>query len=199
MLSSTWEQPTIRLATSRRRWGLCPSPCALEPDASAHDNLGTAYYDLHRYNDAINNYNKAILLEPKDPLRHMNLADALDLGGARPKAQDHYRTAIGLYQTALEAKPTSYVDRSRLWQSAWRRSAKTRRRCRTRSRPMRMLDTAPRASYKLAVVYALTNDPGDALTALQEAIKMGWDSRKALETTTWQRCAVCRNSRPSSA
>jgi tetratricopeptide (TPR) repeat protein len=71
------------------------------PDnAEAHYNLGTAFKDLGRLNDAVASYRRAVALKPDFALAHYNLGNTLrELG--------QLDAAVENYQHALKIKPDS--------------------------------------------------------------------------------------------
>ena len=94
---------------------------ALEPTRSAYSNLGTVYYFLGRYADAVRVYTRATELAAADHRVWGNLADALwQISTARGRRQDDYRRAIVLAQRDARGQPEGrrLVDAARLLQRA---------------------------------------------------------------------------------
>lgn len=65
-----------------------------QPDADAASNLGTAYYFLDRMPEAIREYERAIELDPHDPMHKRNLADAFEKTGRLDDARRYYEAGI---------------------------------------------------------------------------------------------------------
>jgi len=78
----------------------------LRPTVQAYSNLGTAYFYLHRYPDAITAYEKAREFDTKDYLNWGNLGDALYWSlQRRQEAPAAYKQAVQLAQAQLEVNP----------------------------------------------------------------------------------------------
>ena len=78
----------------------------LRPTMQAYSNLGTAYFYLHRYPDAISAYEKARDLDDKDFMNWGNLGDALYWSGQRrSEAAPVYKRAIQLARAQLLVNP----------------------------------------------------------------------------------------------
>lgn len=82
--------------------GLLEEPLYTSPEL-AHNNLGWAYYNLRRYNDAINHFKMSVFLRPQFCLGYNNLGLALDATHNRSEAVKNYRRAI-------ELCPESYAE-----------------------------------------------------------------------------------------
>jgi tetratricopeptide (TPR) repeat protein len=65
-------------------------------DASAHFNLGKAYYELGKHQEAIESFKQAIRIDPDDALAHYNLACCYSLLGNVSKALKSLGKAIDL-------------------------------------------------------------------------------------------------------
>ena len=75
---------------------------ALEPTFLAYSNLGSIYYFLGRFPDAVRIYTRATELAPADHHSWGNLAEALwQIPGSRKESEDAYRHAIALAQKSL--------------------------------------------------------------------------------------------------
>ena len=69
--------------------------------ATVHKYLAQAYYQEKRMEDAIQEYTKAISLDPTDPYSHLNLGVAYQSGGM-------VESAIWQYMIAISIKPNLY-------------------------------------------------------------------------------------------
>jgi tetratricopeptide (TPR) repeat protein len=150
----------------------------LAPDARAYSNLGTAYYQLGRLDEARGAYLRAAALEPGDPLKHRNLGDLHRRAGDLRAARREYGLALGLARKRLEVNPRDAralaliaVLEAKLGDrpAALRHSADA-------------LAMSPGASdivYKSAVVFALTAQPEEAMAALGKAVGMGFRAWEA--------------------
>ena len=75
-------------------------------NASAHNNLGTAYLRLDRVEDAQREFERAIAIDPAGFEGHYNLAEVLGKTG-------QYERAESEYERALRSRPTDW--RLGLW------------------------------------------------------------------------------------
>ena len=147
---------------------------ALELDRSdsvALNNLATAYYWQGKYELAVQQFREAARLEPESALRQMNLGDALDAVGRPPEAKNAYKKAVDLATIQLRKK----FD-ARLAGIAAKCEAKLGRKAeaeRWATQAWEANDTDAEVVYKVAVVYALTDQPAKALDKLELAVKLG--------------------------
>ncbi len=85
----------------------------LRPTMSAYSNLGTAYFYLHRYPDAVAAFDKARELDDQDYMNWGNLGDALYWSpNRRAEAAAAYRRAIELGRARLQVNPKDANARS---------------------------------------------------------------------------------------
>jgi|SRR6516162_7400470 serine/threonine protein kinase/tetratricopeptide (TPR) repeat protein len=79
---------------------------ALHPSYGAYANLGTSYFGLHIFNQAIVSYHKAIDLDPQQYVTWGNLADAQYYDGSEKESALAYRKAIELASADLKLNPS---------------------------------------------------------------------------------------------
>lgn len=80
---------------------------AIEPSRAAFSNLGTLYYYLGRFDDAVASYSKAIEMAPEDFRLWGGRADARwYMPGSRDAARDDYRHAAMLAEKSLTVDAT---------------------------------------------------------------------------------------------
>jgi serine/threonine-protein kinase len=85
----------------------------LKPSMPAYSNLGSAYFWMHRYPDAITAYEKASSLDDKDYLNWGNLGDALYWStNRRSESMAAYKRAIELAQAQLKINPKDATARA---------------------------------------------------------------------------------------
>jgi serine/threonine-protein kinase len=77
----------------------------IEPYYTAYSNLGTAYFYLKQYSNAVGSFEKAVALNPNDTLTAVNLADAYRAAGQKDKAQGAYQQAVTLGYKELQTNP----------------------------------------------------------------------------------------------
>ncbi len=79
---------------------------AIETSASAHANLGNAYYYLGRFDDALVQYQRAAEFAPQEHQVLGNVADAMwMIPGRRAESAQVYSTAAGLAEARLKVNP----------------------------------------------------------------------------------------------
>jgi tetratricopeptide (TPR) repeat protein len=67
--------------------------------------LGTSYFFLKRYDEAVSMFEKAVDMNPNDPITMGNLADAQRWSGRREQANATYDKAIVLAYKELQVNP----------------------------------------------------------------------------------------------
>ena len=77
----------------------------LQPHWLTYSSLGTAYFYLKRYPDAVKVFEQAAALNPNDAITMGNLADGLRWAGQRDRALNVYATAISLAYKDLQVNP----------------------------------------------------------------------------------------------
>ncbi len=89
------KDPALRHKGLREAAGHFEDALAADPDyAPSMRNLGAAYMDLGRSDDAILQFRNALRLVPRDADLHTHLALALEETGARSQAMAHLRKAL---------------------------------------------------------------------------------------------------------
>jgi Flp pilus assembly protein TadD len=86
----------------------------IRPSDSAHNNLGFVYYSTGRYEEAAEQYEKAIQLAPEDAMYHGNLGDAYRQLGRREDAGRQYGSAIERERAVLAVNPEDTEARAGL-------------------------------------------------------------------------------------
>jgi eukaryotic-like serine/threonine-protein kinase len=169
----------IRILDWERASGSLSRALELNKDDSVLlNNLALAYYWDGKYELAVQRFKEAADLNPDLPVRHMNLGDALDAFGRRADAEKAYGKAVDLAKIQLakkfdartagiaaksEAKRGHRAEAERWATQAWEAN-----------------DKDGEVVYKVAAVYALTDQPEKALDKLDLAVKLGkplWEVR----------------------
>jgi tetratricopeptide (TPR) repeat protein len=147
-------------------------------NAKAHSNLGILLYDQARYEEALGEFQKAAVLEPKSPLKHHNLGDALTRLGRSAEAAKEYGQAIALCRQQVIVNPrdagtiaTLAILEVKLHDH---RSALA-----DVGRALALEPHNVDVLYASAVVHALANDHGRAIAALQDALEAGYSRTRA--------------------
>ena len=168
MHQGKWEQslPTLEKALQ------------IQPDATTCSNLGTAYFFLKRYDEAVKMFEKAVALSPKDELLAGNLADAYRWSGHQREAVATYDKAIQLAYQQLQVNPRSASVTGEL-AIFYAKKGDTQQGMQY-IRQARALDPSDvQLMYYEAQVYALAGKNSEALHALQRAIEKGYSPLEA--------------------
>ncbi len=151
---------------------------ALQPSPKAYANLGTAYFFLGRYGDAIAMDEKALQMDPKNVVFEGGLADAYRQAGQYEKAQATYDKAIELSYDQLQVNPqdADILGNLALYY-ARKGGAPKARKLITQARSIAPADN--QLMYNEAVVEALAGHKEEALRDLQRALRNGYSAQEA--------------------
>jgi serine/threonine protein kinase/tetratricopeptide (TPR) repeat protein len=151
---------------------------AIAPTGRALANMGTAYYRLGRFADAVDAYGAAARLDSLSPLLHGNLGDAYLRLNRTADATREFALARVLTLDALKVNDKDFRSLSRL--GAF--EAKLGMANDATTHAARAVAIAPRdpdVRYKQAVVYALIGQKAEALQALKQALALGYQGADA--------------------
>ncbi|MFQ5681812.1 MAG: tetratricopeptide repeat protein [Candidatus Binatia bacterium] len=143
----------------------------LDPDyVAAHVNLAYAYDRQGRVEEAMDGYRRVIELAPEDVMAHNNLGVLYDKKGL-------YNEAIGAFEQALRIDPTNANAQKNLENAKKNKATIQGRQDRIAQAQKEVEDhpTSPRASYKLARLYAFYGKKDQAIEWLDKALKMGFN------------------------
>ena len=145
---------------------------ALDDYADARSNLGTAYYYLRRWDDAVEQYRHAAELKPNEPVNWGNLGDALLMLERGDEARQVYATAEGLArQRVLQAPldPDANKDLALYCAKAGHADCALER-----GRMLLELQPENAVSMKVnAVIRCLLGQDDEALDLLEQAVRLG--------------------------
>jgi tetratricopeptide (TPR) repeat protein len=151
----------------------------LHTSLEAYSNIGVANYYLGRYTDAARMFEKAVAMNPNEPLTVGNLGDAYRALGQLDKAMAAYDKAIALEYKAFRVNSR---DASALGGLGFYYAKKGEKKLAldfiTRARTIDSKDTE--LIYSEAVVHALAGRQADALDSLREALKNGYSIKLVL-------------------
>jgi tetratricopeptide (TPR) repeat protein/DNA-binding winged helix-turn-helix (wHTH) protein len=150
----------------------------LQPNFVAYSNLGTAYFDLKRYDEAAKMFEKAVAMNPNQQIVVGNLADAYRWSGQSAKALATYDKAIALAYKELEVNPRKATAMQCLALYYAKKGEGTQAQQFIR----RALSLAPgdvQVVYSEAEIQALVGQPDLALDALREAFRRGYPRSQA--------------------
>jgi tetratricopeptide (TPR) repeat protein len=144
----------------------------LEPRERAYSNLGTAYFYLKRYDDAVKMYEKAAAMSPDSEFAIGNLADGYRWSGRTGEAKATYDKAIALAYKKLQVNPrdATVMEQLAMW-SAKQGDLASATSFIQRARTIDPADVS--LLYTQAVVYCLADRQEDALKYVTEAIEKG--------------------------
>jgi len=150
----------------------------IKPDAFAYSGLGTVYYFQGRYADAAAQYEKAVELAPKDPVRWGNLADAYRWTPTLAvKAPEAFRKAIELSEGALARNPKDARLKSNL--AVYRLSSGDQDGAlRDTAAALRLAPNEGFVLFRAALVYEQAGMRDRALTKLEECLKAGYSMQE---------------------
>ena len=127
----------------------------------AHHNLGTAYLDSGRYDEAIGQFQDALRIKPEYALAENGLGNALVFSNRASEAIEHYQAAVRIDPTYAEAhNGLANV----LLQSGRLDEAKSE--CET---ALRLKPGYPEAHCNLGLVYAQQGNLADAIAQFEAA------------------------------
>lgn len=140
----------------------------LHPSYTAYEDLGTAFFYLDNYSEAVGMFEKAVELNPNQQVAVGNLADAYRWSGEVQKSKATYQRAITLAYKAFQVNPkdAKSLGGLALFYAKIGDSAQALQDIR-RARAIDALDNS--LAYKEGVIHALAGRQAEALTALREA------------------------------
>jgi eukaryotic-like serine/threonine-protein kinase len=86
----------------------------IAPDFSAYSNLGTSYFFMKQYSDAVGMFEQAAALNPNDTQTVVNLADAYRGAGQQDKAHSTYQQAISVGFKELQTNPQNAAVKAQI-------------------------------------------------------------------------------------
>jgi adenylate cyclase len=150
----------------------------IEPYFTTYSNLGTAYFNLKEFPQAVEMFEKTAALNPNDTMTAVNLADAYRSAGQKDKARDTYQRAISLGYKELQTNPQDASVMSEM-ALAYANLGEGQQ-AETFIKRARAVDKENvEYSYNQAEIYALLDKPAEALKALQESLEKHYPAESA--------------------
>src|SRR5580765_3183395 len=147
---------------------------AIEPSRSAYSNLGTVYYFLGRYPNAVRMFTRGTELAAQDHRVWGNLADARwQTSASRAEARDDYRRAIALAQRSLAINAKDAVSWMQLAYYS-ERAGETGEVEHYVERARALGAEDPYVHYYGALVALERGDANHALEELSHAVELGY-------------------------
>jgi len=151
---------------------------AIAPTGVAQMNIGTAYYRLGRFADAVQAYTAAVKLDRASAVLHGNLGDAYLRLNRQADARREFEMARTLTLAALKVNERDARNLSRI--AAF--EAKLRMAPDAVAHAAQAVALAPRdpdVRFKQAVVHALIGEKDAALETLKQALALGYRAAEA--------------------
>jgi tetratricopeptide (TPR) repeat protein/TolB-like protein len=145
----------------------------IAPNGYAFMNLGTEYYRLERFPDAIDAYERALRIDPKLPLLHGNLGDAyLRVGKIADAAREFGLAREGaLAALRVNDKDARAMSRAAVFEAKLGLKKEATAHA---AQAVALAQRDPEVLFKQAVVAALNADRAAALSALEAALTLGY-------------------------
>jgi serine/threonine protein kinase/tetratricopeptide (TPR) repeat protein len=145
---------------------------ALAPDADTYSNLGTAYFFLNRYGEAVKMYEKALQVNAsQDEALWGNLGDAYRWTGETDKARGAYRKAIAIAKMESDAQSAGTLGDIGVLYAKIGDQAQAVQNIRL-ARAKKPSDV--QLIYSEAQIYALLGQPTKAIPDLRQAVAKGY-------------------------
>lgn len=146
---------------------------AIGPDSLTYSNIGTIHYSEGRYDEAVRAYEAAIQLTPRDPVAHSALGDAYLRLGRTNEALVEFRSAADISRELLKinSRDAVLLAQHAVYEAKAGLSTEAIQHARE------AVTLGPQNNgvlYRVAVVYALSGRPADAVGSLRRAIEMGY-------------------------
>jgi len=148
----------------------------LYPTTQAYSNLGVAYFNLRRFNDAVMAYEKACPTQTADYIACGNLARAYYwTPNQRSQAEQYYRRAIGLAQERLQVNPRD-GDPHILMASYYVMLGEKANALEHLGEALVLRPEDPEFLLTAAIVYNQLGESGEALAFLRKAVERGYSA-----------------------
>jgi protein O-mannosyl-transferase len=132
-------------------------------NAVARINLGVAFEQNGRTNEALAQYQEATRIDPNRPAAHNNIANLLSARGQRDQALIHYEKALALQPTA----PLAHLNLATLLIEMGRHEDAMRH----YAEAARLAPNDPRPPYMMARAFLKRNQSAQAIVQLREALR----------------------------
>jgi tetratricopeptide (TPR) repeat protein/TolB-like protein len=146
---------------------------AIRPTAAGWSNLGTVLYFARRYPEAVEAFERAIVLAPDDGLLWLNLGDGLSrVAGRTLEATRAYESAVRTGRLALSVNPRSAETRG-LVAAALARTGQTKEAREEAGRALALEPFNPNVLFFAAVVSVLGGRTDEAASRLELGLRHG--------------------------
>ena len=145
----------------------------IRPNLEAFNNLGNAYFQLRRFSDAADAFQRGLTLDDSDWLLWGNLGDSLFWSGRRSQAITAYQKAIAQAEKKLEVNPKDTLVLAFLADY----NAMVRNQQKAIEKIDQALALAPadgEVRLRAAIVYNQLGDKERCLASLEKAVAVGY-------------------------
>jgi serine/threonine-protein kinase len=147
---------------------------SLLPTAAGYANLGTALFFQGHYRESVPAFERAVELQPGNPLQWGNLGDAYRfVPGNAEKSAEAYGRAIQLLREQLAKDPAQSINRSRL-ALYLAKSGDTKTALAELATVLTRDVSEVNTLYRGTVTYELAGRRDEALTTLERALQRGY-------------------------
>jgi tetratricopeptide (TPR) repeat protein len=146
---------------------------SLGQDSRAYANLGLAYFEQKRFDEARQAYEQAVRLEPGLAALQAGLGDCYRKLDQRDKARDAYLLAVRAAEQDLRTNPNDgeALAALALYHAKLGDAARARRYA---SEAVRQSPSNASVNYQVAASLAILGDREAALTSLKKALELGY-------------------------
>ncbi|MDE3137642.1 MAG: tetratricopeptide repeat protein [Acidobacteriota bacterium] len=146
---------------------------AIRPTGTAYSNLGTALFYLHRYPEAVKNFEQATEYEPKNYVAWRNLGDGYHwTPGKSEQATAAYRKAIELANETLRVNPKE-VDAYKVLAACQAMLGAKQQAIAATAQLLALAPGDPDAMYIAAVVYTQLGEKEQGIDWLKKTLAAG--------------------------
>jgi tetratricopeptide (TPR) repeat protein/tRNA A-37 threonylcarbamoyl transferase component Bud32 len=152
---------------------------AIQATGTAYTNLGTAQFYLHRYPEALTNFEKAAEIDPRGFVVWRNVGDGYYwASGKRAQADAAYRKAIEMARNALRVNPKN-ADAYRIIAACQAMLGAKQEAIAALSRALALAPNDPEVIYMAAIVYTQIGEKVQGIVWLKKALAAGYSAAMA--------------------
>ena len=155
---------------------------AIRPNLEAFNNLGNAYFELRRFSEAADDFQRGLNLDDSDWLLWGNLGDSLFWsGGRRSEARTAYEKAIARANLKLEVNPKDAIVLAFLADYN-AMSGHQQKAVEQIEQAMALASEDGEIRLRAAIVYNQLGDTERTLASLQKAVAVGYSAQVIRDT-----------------